>query len=51
MINLGILYDFKIFFSGKGPFYRTLGKARKISALLLKDYHLLLENEWNALAL
>jgi hypothetical protein len=32
---VGILHDFRIFFIGKGSFYRTLGKARKIPALLL----------------
>jgi hypothetical protein len=32
---LGILHDFGIFFIGKGSFDRTLGKARKIPALLL----------------
>jgi hypothetical protein len=37
------------YFSLERAFYRTLGKARKIHALLLYDYHLLLENEWNAL--
>jgi hypothetical protein len=30
---LGILHDFRIFFIGKGSFYRTLGKARKIHGL------------------
>jgi hypothetical protein len=28
--NLGILHDFKTFFIGKGSFYPTLRKARKI---------------------
>jgi hypothetical protein len=32
---VGILHDFRIFFIGKGSFYRTLGKARKIPALYL----------------
>jgi len=32
---LGILYDFRIFFVGKGSFYRILGKTRKIPALPL----------------
>ena len=45
-----ILHDFRIFSLGKGPFTgRTLGKARKIPALPLRDYHLILEYEWNAL--
>ena len=30
-------------------FCRTLGKARKMLALLLQDYHLLLEKVWNSL--
>jgi hypothetical protein len=46
---LGNLHDFRIFFIGKGSFYQTLGKARKIPGLLLYNYHLLLENEWNVL--
>jgi hypothetical protein len=46
---LGILHDFRIFFIGKGSFYQILGKAGKIPALLLLDYHLQLENKWNAL--
>ena len=46
---LGILHDFRIFFIGKGSFYQTLGKARKIPVLQQEDYDLLLENEWNAL--
>ena len=33
---------------GKGPFTGPWGKARQIPALL-EDYHLLHENEWNAL--
>jgi len=37
------------FFIEKGSFYLTMGKARKIPAILLYYYHLLLENEWNAL--
>jgi len=46
---LGILHDFRIYFIGKGSFNLTMGKARKIPALLLYDYHLILESEWNAL--
>ena len=46
---LGILHDIRIFCIGKGSFYRTLKTAEKIPALLLYDYHLLLEDEWNAL--
>jgi hypothetical protein len=30
---LGNLHDFRIFFIGKGSFYQTLGKARKIPGL------------------
>jgi hypothetical protein len=45
------MHDFRIFFIGKGSSnYRTLGKARKIPAFLLKDYHLVLEDEWNAMS-
>jgi hypothetical protein len=36
-------HNFRIFFIGKGSFYQTLGKARKIPGLLLYNYHLLLE--------
>ena len=32
---LGILHDFRIFFIGKGSFYRTLGMLKKFPALLL----------------
>jgi hypothetical protein len=32
---------------GRGPF--TQKNARNIPALLLQDYHLILENEWNVL--
>ena len=38
---LGILHDFRIF-------YQILRKVGKIPALLLQNYHILLENEWNA---
>jgi hypothetical protein len=46
---LETLHDFRIFFIGKGSFYQTQKNARNIPALLLQDYHLILENEWNVL--
>jgi hypothetical protein len=37
---LGILHDFIIFFIGKGTFYQTLRKTRKIPALIfMKIYN------------
>jgi len=36
---LGILYDFRIFFIGKGSFYRTLGKDKKfLSFRIITSY-------------
>jgi len=36
----GILHDYRIFFIGKGSFYRTLRKARKIPAYKKIDAHI-----------
>jgi len=47
---LGILHDLKKISLGKGPFTQPWGRLEK-HVLLLYDYHLLLENEWNALCI